>query len=242
MFWFDSAAVAGDLEAERALVAEFRPFRVATGVPVLSASVYARAAGGEVVTGTTAPGGGGLGTGWALAVVDRRVEDLWFALNTEEAHVGRFDLLQSEVIRGDPRASGRRVWQVVDLPAMFSDRWLCVDETFGADGYTRSGGKLWEIAWRDATRPENLGGRTPPSGTTPVASTAGGWLLVPLADGRTLVQVHGATDPGGSVPASVATSFASSALASSIRDLAALARELAPRSRRGYHRPEGSPL
>lgn len=242
MFWIEAPAWAGDLVEERALVAAMRPSRVATRVPLLPASAYDRAAKGEVVTGVAPGAGGSLGTGWALAIVDRRVEDLWVALNTEEAHVGRFDLVVSEVIAGDPHATGRRVWQVVDLPAWFADRWLCVDEAFGAAVYTKSEGRMWEIAWTDATRVENLGGRVPPGGAVPVAATSGGWLLVPLADGRTLVEVHGSTDPGGNIPASATTGFAATALAGAIRDLGALARELVPRSRRGYRRPDGSSL
>lgn len=242
MFWFAPPALADDVRDAGALIESLHDARVARGAPRLPTSVYERASKGEIVTGTAAPSGGGVGTGWAVAVVDRPADELWVALNSEETHVGRFDLVVSEVVAGDARGSGRRVWQVVDLPAWFADRWLVVDETFGGEVYRRSAGRLWEIGWTDATKPENLGGRTPPGGAVPVGSTRGGWLLAALPDGRTLVQVHSATDPGGSVPASAATSFAASALADSVRDLVDVARGLIGRSRRGYRRPDGSAL
>ena len=57
----------------------------------------------------------------------------------------------------------------------------------------------------------------------PIGFTQGSWFLVDLGDGRTLVEYHALTDPGGNVPARLASSFAAGGISETIENIAKLA-------------------
>lgn len=238
------AADAGVLDDVQALAAA-RAHRLAQRAPAVSDDVYRRAERGEIVTGVTYVDGQAAGKGWAVGVSDLPVEDLWRAVNAEDRYVGRFGgLTASAVIAGPPHGAPRTLFQAIDLP-MVSDRWWVVSEAFGAAAYTASGGRLWECAWTDATHRTSLAGT--PHGAiaasgVPVGFSEGAWLLVPLSDGRTLMEFYTWTDPGGAVPAGLATRFASGTMIEAFADLEAVARELAGQPSRGYTRPDGAPM
>lgn len=239
------AALAASVPDQVLAVAAFRSKRIAKDAPVVPASAYETAATGKIATGVEYADGVAAGKGWAVAVSDVRVESLWMAMNAEDQYVGRFNGLNaSAVLSGTAHGSPRVLFQSLDLPIV-SDRWWVSLEQFNAPLYTQSDGRVWECAWTDATDPARVAG-TPwadfAAAGVPVAWSKGAWLLIPLEDGRTLIEYFVWTDPGGKLPAGAATRFASGALDRSVRDLEAFARVLADGPRAGFVRPDGLPL
>ena len=74
----------------------------------------------------------------------------------------------------------------------------------------------------------------------PVAWTKGAWLLMALDDGRTLIEYHTWSDPGGSVPVGLATRFAAGEVAQNLTNMANFARNHIPSCTGQFHRPDGS--
>lgn len=58
-----------------------------------------------------------------------------------------------------------------------------------------------------------------------VPFTEGGWLLADLGGGRTLVEYYAGSDPGGSIPAGLASRFAAGGIEDTIAAMAGLARK-----------------
>jgi hypothetical protein len=240
MHWLVAMAVAGvgdEVEATRAL----RQMRMARAVAEPRRDAYDAAtrrpvAGIEAVAGSTAKA-------WGVLVVDLPVEAVWMAINDEARMAGRLPVSMSTVIGGQARKAPRRVFEYMPLPIV-SDRWWVVDVAHNAALYEASGGRLWEASWSDATAGASL-----PSGAVgeaaadghPVDWTYGGWLLVALADGRTVVEYYSWSDPGGAIPAG-ASRFAGGAVRQTLTAIAALAAENVGRDRSGFVRPDGRPL
>jgi hypothetical protein len=235
---------AATIPEQVAALAAYRSERLAKDAPAISTKVYERVAAGEIVTGVEMVDGVAAGKGWAVGIMDLHVERVWVALHSEDKQAGWFGLSESAVVEGDPRLSGRLVFQVMPLP-IIADRWWIVREVANAGLYAHSGGKLWELAWTDATDASHLV-NTPyaaiAADATPIGWTKGGWLLIPLEDGRTLAETYVWTDVGGSVPAGPASRFAGGALDKQISDTAKLAVTLADVPTKGFVRPDGTPL
>jgi hypothetical protein len=240
-----AATLAASVPDQIAAVSAFRAKRIAKDAPAVPVSAYETAASGKVATGVTYEEGVAAGKGWAVAVSDVPIEALWMAMNAEDQYVGRFDgLTASVVLSGSPHGSPRVLFQSIDLPVV-SDRWWVSLEQFNGALYTASAGQVWECAWTDATDPARLSGTAwadVAASGVPVAWSKGAWLLVPLEDGRTVIEYFVWTDPGGRLPAAAATRFAAGALDRTVRDLESLARDLAAGPRTGFVRPDGRPL
>jgi len=225
-------------------VARWRADRFAQDAPAIDPSVYARVATGQIVTGIERVPGVAAAKGWVVGILDQGVERVWMALNSEDHAAGRYGLSISTVLQGDARRSGRLVFQLMPLPIV-TDRWWMVREQMNGRLYTESGGRLWELASTDATDPEHLRGTSWASvaaDAQPVAWTRSAWLLLPLQDGRTLGEFYSWTDPGGALPAGLASRFAAGTLKGTILDTQAFAASLAHTSTRGFVRPDGAPL
>ena len=239
---FDSEAAS--VAEQVAALADRRSERLATDAPAPAASVYDKADRGDIVTGVTYVDGIPAGKGWAVAVLDRPVEQLWAAVLAEDRYAGRFGLSTSVILDGDV-TSVRHVFQVVDLPMIVSDRWCIGAERANGKLYSDSNHKLWELAWDDATQRSRLDGTSygdEADAAVPVAWSKGAWLLLPLDDGRTVVEYFSWSDPGGSLPAGAASRFASGAMSSAMKDLDALAGELSGARDSSWVRPDGSSL
>lgn len=246
MFLVAAAPVAGaaTVPEQVAAVARWRGDRLATHAPVIDPSVYAKVAAGRVVTGLQQVPGVAAGKGWVVGILDEAVERVWMALNSEDQAAGLYGLSVSAIVQGSARRSGRLVFQVLPLP-LLSDRWWIVRERMNGRLYDESGGRLWELVSTDATDPRHLKGTkwaALAAADQPVAWTESAWLLLPLEDGRTLGEYYCWTDPGGDLPAGLASRFAAAALAGAIHDTETLADRLASTPTKGYVRPDGSPL
>ena len=202
----DPAALQARLDATAALRAQ----RLYRDAPAIPASAYARAAQGEVVSGVVSTPGHPPKS-WAVGVIDVGIDDLWAALNDETHHVGITPLSYAAVLRGRPCADDRYAMMVLPVPVL-SDRWMINHNRYNQAVASASGGAVRELTWQAAPDP---GAFTLPEAAQPLVADAvyvsvnsGAWWLISLDEGHTLAEYASATDPGGSVPAGPATSFA----------------------------------
>lgn len=85
------------------------------------------------------------------------IEAIWMAINDDSRMAGRMPVEVSAVIGGTPKSTPRRVFEYLELP-LVSDRWWVVDLEANAPLFHQSDGRLWELAWTDATNTEALAG------------------------------------------------------------------------------------
>ena len=142
---------------------------------------------------------------FGVLVVGRPVELLWKALNDEDHHAldGPYiPLRSSQVIDGSPRGESRLLLQSFDKVGV--GRWWVSRVWMNRELYATSHGRMWELVWED--RMAEVDRTEPPvrdvaARSTPIRSSRGTWLLVPLGESCTLVEHFTWTDPGGFVGA-----------------------------------------
>lgn len=239
-----ATAAASSVDEVLAEVAPLRALRLATDAPEIPAEAYAKAAQGKRVSGIEAVEGIAAAKGWGVAIYDQPVEAVWKAVNDEAQHPSRLPIAHSAVVRGTPALTGRYLFEYMPLPVV-RDRWWIVEVHHNADLYARSGGRVWEEAWDDATDPTMLEGTEwadEIERAVPVAWTKGAWLLVDLGDGRTLAEYFAWSDPGGKLPAGPASRFAGGAIRDTLEAMGQLAAEHAGQTGPGFVRPDQVPL
>lgn len=215
---------AGTVADGRALAAPYRGDRLLGALPDIPEDAWARAEAGEVVTGT-ADTGSKYKRVWAVGVVDVVIDRFWAALNDDQSKPRYASLAHVELLSGEPCASGRVVFQYLEV-SMLSDRWWVVRQTANTALSERSGGRVREMSWAsldDGAAHLNDAARAWADKGSPVPFTEGAWLLVDLGDGRTLVEYVASSDPGGMVPAGLASSFAAGSLKSTFDGMKRLA-------------------
>ena len=184
------AAAPEELLAEIRASDDHRQHLVFKARPDITDAQYLEALSGTAVSGIFIDEGQEEGQGWGIRVFNHPVEKVWAAIVHEEAMDGKFSLGVSTILDERPFQNGRLIFQTLELPRPFSDRYWITRATHGAQAYTASGGALWEVAWQDV-KDVSLKG-TPYASYeeegTPVEWTVGAWLLVPLSNGTTLVE------------------------------------------------------
>ncbi len=227
-FWIANA-LAGAIDAEvlRVRLAEvisLRRIRIATERPDIQEDALLRAAKGEIVTGLEVMAGSASRLGWGVAVADVSIQRLAAAL-ADDAQKPSFSALRhAQVLSGTPCATHRRVFQYLPM-SIVSDRWWVVDQTVNEPLHAASGGRVRETIWESVAGPLEL--PEPVAAMSligvRVAFTRGSWFLVALGPTQTLVEYHAWSDPGGNVPASVASRFAASGIPDAIEGMVRLA-------------------
>lgn len=238
------AASVDEVLTEIGQIAPLRSMRKARQAPAIPEQAYRNAAEGKPSSGVHFVDGVAAGKGWGVAIFDQPVESVWMAVNSDESFADRLPLSTSTIIEGDLHRDGRILFQYMPLPIV-KDRWWIVDVRQNSELYQASNGKLWELAWTDATDEARLAGRNEAdvaSGGIPVAWTHGSWLMVELDDGRTLVEYFAWSDPGGLIPAGPASRFARSAILKTFKEVEAMAREYGAAQPGGYVKPDQTPL
>lgn len=143
-------------------------------------------AGGTVVV-IEEPASGPPAAGRALRILDAPAERLFRAV-ADVGHYAEFFPFVSRS-RAEVGADGRLlVHQVVDLPFPWPDRRFAATVESSRPG--RGAAAVWSAGWR----------HVPGSGN--VRENRGRWTLLPLAPGRTLVELRLESDAGG-VPRSL---------------------------------------
>ena len=215
-----------------------RTARFSTPVPTELHEKAGRAVG-EVITSRDGK------KGFGVVVAEVPVEALWKAINDEDAHDegGYLPTDRSEVIGGTPRGVERRIFQAGERLGL--GRWWIIRTAMSGELFAASGGHLWESAWEDDMKSvdsERAPVENPPD-LSPIKSSRGAWLLVPLAEDCTLVEHFSWSDPGGFV-AMMQGLVLGKALAQSVEGMVRLADERyrGPVDGPPFVRPDGTPL
>ncbi len=98
----------------------------------------------------------------------------------------------------------------------------------GKEAYKRSRGRLWEVSWSDVTKTYSLANTEYASYEekgTPVDWTKGAWILIPLSDGRTVVEYFAWSDPGGYIPPAIAARLAPGQVLKTLEEMEQIVRE-----------------
>jgi hypothetical protein len=212
--------------------------------PKIPASAYQQALDGRIAKGIEVVESIKAAKGYGVAVFDIPIADMWKAIADESHHAGATSVSISEVISGSPRTHDHVIFQYLDIP-MLSDRWWLVNIRYTSGLYTASSGQLWELTWKDKNSDSALVSTLDLSqfdDAIPVAWTKGAWLLMDLQDGRTLIEYHTWSDPGGNVPVGLASRLASGEVEENLKHMAAFARTHVPSCKGQFYRPDGSAL
>jgi hypothetical protein len=229
------------------VAAQLESWRAHRGIetaPKIPSSAYQKALDGQVAKGIEVIEDIKAAKGYGVAVFDIPIAQMWKAIADEDHHAHNTSVKMSETIQGTPRTHDHTIFQFLDIP-VFTDRWWLVNIKYTSGLYTASGGKIWEITWQDrnkSTELVNMLDLTQFDDAIPVAWTKGAWLLMALDDGRTLIEYHTWSDPGGSVPVGLATRFAAGEVEQNLRNMAKFAQGHTPTCTAQFHRPDGSPL
>ena len=232
MIWL-CAAVAGAVtpEALAARLAEIEPqraLRIQASAPAPSEADLRKAASGAVVTRLLSAKNGTRAQGFA--VVPMSIGTFWAALNDETRHPGYTAIGYSELVKGRPCSSGRRVLQFLPVP-MLADRWWIGVLTKNGKLMSSSGGAVRELAWRSSVDTSEItteSGRGIIEKAQPIGFSRGAWLLVALGEHDTYVEYYLHSDPGGSIPSGIASRFATRGVRDTISAIQRFAKEARP--------------
>jgi len=229
MVWLLSLGWAAEVDAALvqrriAEIAPLRTLRVTEDAPEVPPDFYREAAAGDIPTQLVAVKGHAAKKALGIAVVDVPIGRMWSAVNDESSKVQWTRLSYLEVFRGTNCENGRQVLQYLPMP-LVSDRWWVVEQQMNTALMTRSEGQVREVRWRSIdARPTTASATAWMDKGIPLAYTHGSWFLVDLDGAHTLIEYYTWTDPGGSVPAGLASSFAAGGISDTLRTMAELGR------------------
>jgi hypothetical protein len=223
-----AAATADELSARLAEVAQERSLRIATNAPVPTEADVRKVAAGAIVAELLDSSAGSRAFG--LAVVPLSIGVFWAALNDETRQPGYTAIQYSELLSGRPCASGRRVLQYLPVP-LLADRWWIGVLTKNNALMQATGGSVRELAWKSSVDPNEVtsaSGKAMIAQAEPIGFSRGAWFLVAVSEVETYVEYYLNTDPGSSIPSSMASMFATKGVRDNILAIQQFAREAHP--------------
>jgi len=214
-----------DVERRVAEIRPLRDLRITEGLPDIEASHYAVAAGHEVSTALQSVPGHRAKKAFGVVVLNAPIGRVWAAVNDENSKVAYTKIGFLEVLKGEACVSGRRVFQY--LPVRFvSDRWWVVEQTANQRLFEASDGRVREMRWMSVDdEPVSAASREWAEKGIRIAYTQGSWFLVEIDANHTLVEYYVWSDPGGNIPAGLASSFASGSISETLMTMERLARD-----------------
>ena len=206
-------------------VAPLRGNRLALDAPKVTEEVYRSAASGDVSTGVEKVPGYVAKKVYGVGIVDVPIGRFWAAINDDVGKAEVTRLAFAEQLEGRPCAAKRRVFQYLSV-SMASDRWWVVNQTQNTQLHEQSEGRVRELYW------ESVEDAPLPTATTqewsqkgiPVVFTRGAWLLIDIDGASTLVEYYAWADPGGYLPAGLASTFAAGTIDNTLETMTGLAR------------------
>ncbi len=221
-------AVPVDVDALKRTLGEVAPIRAQRGaskVPQIpDASRWMAAQTGKVETGLVEIPGHAARLGWGVGAVDVNAAKLMAALSDDQSKPNYTSLERVVLVDGRWCAPKRRVLQFLPM-GLVTDRWWVVDQAVQTQLAQASAGRMLETTWHSVEDPVLSGeAATVAAGGISIAFTQGAWLLIPLGPETTWVEYHAWSDPGGSVPAALASRFAASGIPDAIAGMVALAK------------------
>jgi len=181
----------------------------------------------------------------ALVWVPYSVERLWISLQ-DDAHYKLAQGLEEEVLRRGEDGS-KTLYQLLDLPLPFSDRYWVIEIRNNALLFQASDDSIWERTWEldpnGASRlPPELAKDAAQAVLTPV--NRGGWSLLPVESGA-LILYEVESDVGGVVPDRLVARFTYSGLEDLVERVGKGAQEVPFHYRQGHAvfvRPDSSDI
>ena len=217
-----------ELAARLAQIEDDRQLRIWPNAPRPSEAELKKIATGAVVTGLIDSANGSKAYG--AAVVPVSIGLFWAALNDETRHPGYTPIAYSELLSGRICGSGRHVLQYLPIP-MIADRWWIGILTSNQKLMTASGGSLRELSWGssvDVAEITTESGKKIIGQAEPIGFSKGAWFLVALDPQSTYLEYYLNTDPGGSIPSSMAAMFATKGVREAITAVQRFATEAKP--------------
>jgi len=164
-----------------------------------------------------APAQEGVDRAVGLLVSKASRESLWLA--SSDACVPGVARLTEYLVEAHPNGGGEWIG-FLELPAPVRDRQWLVDTVYNTELVQQTQGESWERHWREVPNakerllaeiqtgayPSLTLAQVEDAITTPI--NRGGWVVLPLADGRSLLAYHTAVVIGGVIPDALVTQFA----------------------------------
>jgi len=224
-WWMMAVALAGGAEERIDEIIATRGQRNLDSTPALPRSTYLEALSGGVQTGLIDKEGHKARVAWGVGVVEQPAERFWAAVNDDRNKVAYTKLEHLELLDGSYCAPRRVVFQYLGV-SLLSDRWWVVEQRHNAALASATSNRLREMSWKSL--PDMAAALTPAAkewadGGMPIPFTEGAWLVADLGDGRSLVEYFAWSDPGGNVPARMASSFAAGGISDTFATMAKLA-------------------
>lgn len=196
--------------------------------PTIPMDAYTKAAEGERPTGLERVPGHAARKAWGVTVIDAPIDKVWAAINDFSSRTDLSAVSVSEVQTGTHCASGRTIFQYLPIGMpMVSDRWWVVRLTVNRALWNQTGGRMREMTSAsedgEGVLQTALAQAKAADGTR-IAFSKGGWLAIDVDGSHTLVEFHVWSDPGGYVPAGLASSFASGGVRDNLEAIETLSR------------------
>lgn len=197
--------------------------------PAVPVDAWFAAARGEQPTGLERVADHPARRAWGITVIDAPIGRVWSAVNDFSARHDLTAISYAEIQSGGRCQSGRRVFQYLPVSVPFvGDRWWLVTLTSNTRLWERTQGRMRELLSVSDNDPSKLTtptARSMAAGATPTAFSRGGWLLIDAEGRRTFAEFSVWSDPGGSIPAGVMSSFAEGSVSDNLRALTELVRQ-----------------
>ncbi len=224
-------ASSGDFDAAtlRAKVVETRELRgmslMSGQAPTIPDAAFDKVADGKIETGLEAVEGYKAKKAWGLAVVDTPIEKFYAAVNDDASKPKYGRLGYTEVLEGGLCGTDRVVFMYLPVSLM-TDRYWVSNVRQNTALLEKSEGAVREMTWETkepTVPPESRADDYVTDGGMPIEFAKGAWFLTRLDAGHTLVEYWTWTDPGGYIPAGLASSFAAGGIKDTIESMEKLA-------------------
>jgi len=215
------------IEERLAAVAPLGELRLSQQHPPISSATVAKLVDGHIETGLAEVAGKKAQIAWGVAVLDVSVARLFSAVNDDHNKPRYSKLSHVNLLEGELCGERRLAFQFLPVP-LINDRWWVIEQRRNTTLSTRSDGAVRELVWSkvaDGASRLDEASRAVAAGGIEAAENEGGWWLLALDADTTLLQFWALSDPGGRVPAGLASQFAGGSIRDTIGRMETLARK-----------------
>jgi hypothetical protein len=229
LFFAQALALTGDdIVSRMADVAPLRAQRLAGGLPDVTDDVYRKIADGSVHTFLQEVPGFRAKQAFGVGIVNVHISKLWSAVNDDAGKARVTQLSFAEVQHGEPCGVDRKTFQYLPI-SLLTDRWWVVHQRANVPLQVVTQGAVREAHWESVEDQQALlvtdAAKAKAAEGMAVPFTKGAWFLVDLGDSQTLVEYYTWADPGGMVPARMASNFAAGGIDDLFRHVEELAND-----------------